>query len=385
MKKLIHAFIFVLLVLSSLTLASAQDSVEVEIRNPVTIPGSPAQLQFDVYVRANNAGTFYGSLGVFLQFDQADLGSDPAVSATALSMISGAPASGAYVVRTPSKSGNVFNLTSDNNGAIFSFGPPSPFFTLTHIEIPTTFSPYLQVTIDYPGSTIVPTTIDLLRDDAPPTPYDNGIYTLATPGVTQYGFKYGTSSLTFGSLPVEWLGFSAERMEDTRIKLDWQTATETNNDYFEVQRSVDGQLFQSVGTVDGAGTSNQMSEYQFFDANYPSTRLFYRIKQVDLSGETHFSSIASVNIGEDAPKVAFFLYPSPAVDMVHAELLGETVESYRLVIVDQLGKTVYDAQMNEEISRLDIPVDRLANGIYNYQLTRGLDVIKQGRFMKVQQ
>ncbi|MFK7969521.1 MAG: hypothetical protein AB8F95_04095 [Bacteroidia bacterium] len=386
MKKLILTLLAVL----SLGLVQAQDTVEVELRNPVTIAGTPAQLQFDVYVRANNAGTFYGSLGVFLQFNQSDLGTSPAISAAIipaglLDAVS-YPAASSYIIRTPSKSGNVFNLTADNNGSIFAFSPGSPLFGLTHVEIPTTFTPYIQVTIDYPTSTIDPTQIDLLKDDAPPTPYDNGIYKSSTATVLSYGFDYGASTLSFGSLPVEWLDFTAEKQSDSRIKLDWATATETNNDYFVVQRSVDGELFENIGQVDGAGTTSQANDYEFFDANYPSSELFYRVMQVDLSGQTHFSSIASVKITGDDPAVSFFLYPGLVSDEVDikAELLGEIVGTYHLLIVDQLGRTIFESDMDKETNRLEIPVRNLTEGIYYYTLRQGQDAIKHGRFLKVE-
>ncbi|MEZ4685796.1 MAG: hypothetical protein R3B47_06940 [Bacteroidia bacterium] len=274
MKKLIHAFLIVLFILGGMSLVNAQDSVEVELRNPATIPGSPAQLQFDVYVRANNAGTYYGSLGVFFEFNNGDLGANPTISVAAGDMLTNVPAGANYTVRPATKSGSYFNLTTDNNGLIFSFQPPSPLFYQFHVEVPTTFTKYLTVTINYPSSTIVPTTVSLLQDDTPPTPYDNGIYSPASGGVLQYGFKYSTASLSFGNLPVEWLGFTAEKLQDDRIRLNWQTANETNNDYFQIQRSVDRELFESIGTVDGSGTTNSMSDYEFFDSNYPSSRCF---------------------------------------------------------------------------------------------------------------
>ena len=358
----------------------AQDSVYLDMRNATTIAGSPAKVQFDVYVKGNNAGTFFGSIISYLQFDETVFGTNPAIAVSKLSLLTGANG-GAYTAAI-NRTGNVFNATVDNGLNLFG-NPPANF-----IEMPTTYDPYVQVTIDYPSAVIVPTSISLLQDDSPPTPYDNGVYKVVgggSPIGSAYAFGYATSTLSFGSLPVEWLSFTAKRKDDTRIQLKWETATETNNDYFVIQRSVDGELFENIGQVDGAGTSSEVSAYEFYDSNYPSSRLFYRIKQIDLSGQVQFSSIASVLIGDDAPKVAFFLYPSPAVDMVNAELLGETIDVYRLVIVDQMGRSVYDAEMDQENARLQIPVDRLANGIYNYQLTRGLDVVKQGRFLKVKQ
>jgi hypothetical protein len=386
MKKLIQAFLIVLLTLSGMTLLQAQDTVEVELRNPVTLPGSPAQMQFDVYVKANNPGTYYGSLGVFLQFDQADLGTSPNITVAKADLLNNAPAGGNYTA-TATKSGNFFNITTSNGGLFFAFPPTSPTFTAFNVEVPDAFTHYVTVTIDYPSSVIVPTTVDLLQDAAPPTPYDNGIYARTTAGsaITQYGFNYGASSLSFGSLPVEWLDFTATKLEDARIRLNWQTATEINNDYFEVQRSVDGELFENIGKVDGAGNTNSVSDYEYFDVNYPASRLFYRIKQVDLSGQTSFSSIASVELGE-GNNVSFFVYPGLVMDETElkAELVGEINERYDFVIVDQLGKTMYTAEIDSENSRLSIPVDHLADGIYYYRLTQGQNEVKHGRFLKVE-
>lgn len=382
MKKLILTLLAGLLFATCSMTSHAQDTLFVELRNPVTIPGSPAQLQFDIYVRGNNAGTYPGAIITYLQFVQADLGTSPAVTLSKLSMFP-SPAGDVYTAKF-SMVGSLFNTSVDNGFNLFGT-PPANF-----IELPTTYQPYVRVTMDYPGSTIVPTTIDLLQDATQPTPYDDGQFKTPTSGFlpVNYAFSYGTSSLSFGSLPVEWLNFSAERQSDSRIRLDWSTATEINNDFFKVQRSMDGQIFEDIAQVDGVGTSSEEQNYQYFDGTYPSTNtLYYRLKQVDVSGATDFSPIAKVNLDGDKPDVQFFLYPNPAIQVafVNAEILGELQGEYHLTMVDVQGREIYAADLSADNNRARINIEGLPQGIYYYQVTKDLDVVKQGRFLKVKQ
>ncbi|MEZ4685797.1 MAG: T9SS type A sorting domain-containing protein [Bacteroidia bacterium] len=84
--------------------------------------------------------------------------------------------------------------------------------------------------------------------------------------------------------------------------------------------------------------------------------------------------------------MSFIVYPGLVKDETElkAELVGEITEQYNFVIVDQLGKTIFQETLNSEKSRLVIPVEHLADGIYYYRLTQGLEEVKHGRFMKVE-
>ncbi len=104
-------------------------------------------------------------------------------------------------------------------------------------------------------------------------------------------------------LPVRWLDFSAQETNEG-IMLKWSTASEINNNYFEIERSEDGLNFEFAGKVNGIGNANKISSYRFLDEVNPSRTWFYRLKQVDFDGKEEFSrTITYQSNVEQAPIV----------------------------------------------------------------------------------
>ena len=88
-----------------------------------------------------------------------------------------------------------------------------------------------------------------------------------------------------GSLPIELLFFEATRM-DNYVILSWSTATEINNDYFTVYRSIDGFDWEIVGNIMGAGNSNYKINYEYIDYNPYNSITYYKLEQTDFDGTT---------------------------------------------------------------------------------------------------
>ena len=78
--------------------------------------------------------------------------------------------------------------------------------------------------------------------------------------------------------------------------VEWETATELNNDYMAVERSADGRRFDEIGRVQGAGNSNTPLRYELLDEQPLSGRSYYRLRQVDFDGTTSYSDVRSVNL-----------------------------------------------------------------------------------------
>ncbi|MBX2914606.1 MAG: hypothetical protein KF856_04945 [Cyclobacteriaceae bacterium] len=120
------------------------------------------------------------------------------------------------------------------------------------------------------------------------------------------------SPITLGSsgldnpLPVELVSFTAVA-DNGRVNLDWVTASELNNDFFTIQRSADGVEFASLGLVDGQGTKNSTTTYQFVDENPMAGINYYRLKQTDFDGTSAYSNIVAVNTN-----LEWTVYPNPA-------------------------------------------------------------------------
>jgi len=92
-----------------------------------------------------------------------------------------------------------------------------------------------------------------------------------------------------GVLPVELIAFSAH-VNNNNTELTWATATETNSDYFAVERSIDGFSWETITYLQSAGNSNQVVEYSYTDENLAAGMYYYRLKQVDLDGAFEYFS-----------------------------------------------------------------------------------------------
>lgn len=126
-----------------------------------------------------------------------------------------------------------------------------------------------------------------------------------------FAVQYTTTSVIIvvsASFPVELTDFSAKALEKT-VRLDWTTATETHNKGFFVERSADGERWQSLGFVAGQGNSIASVSYSFLDEKpFPGIN-YYRLLQVDFDGRETFSAIVPVTLEDRPGKLA--IYPNP--------------------------------------------------------------------------
>ncbi len=123
-------------------------------------------------------------------------------------------------------------------------------------------------------------------------------------------------------LPVEWISFEAIKRESTVLLL-WSTATETNNDRFEVERSADALNFTKINEIPGAGTTDLQQNYEDVDSNPLSGHNYYRIKQVDFDGNFSYTDIRSVLFEDANAGFNAKIYPNPSKERVlHLEVSG---------------------------------------------------------------
>lgn len=140
--------------------------------------------------------------------------------------------------------------------------------------------------------------------------YNNGWQLSATfyTGFSGFGGGYPSAS---GLLPVEYsLPLTAENVVARGNVLQWETAIEINNDYFEIERSINGAAFYPIAKVWGQGNTTTPQAYEYVDTTYESEVNYYRLKQVDYDGKSDFSNIAVVY--NKPGEVALTVYPNPA-------------------------------------------------------------------------
>ncbi len=118
------------------------------------------------------------------------------------------------------------------------------------------------------------------------------------------GYAHACSSI----LPIELLSFTAKK-RDKVIQLNWTTASEINNDYFTIERSIDGIDFESILTVKGAGNSHQIINYTATDPDPPFGIFYYHLKQTDYDGKFENSYVIAV---ENNDNRTYVIYPNPS-------------------------------------------------------------------------
>ncbi len=165
-------------------------------------------------------------------------------------------------------------------------------------------------------------------------------------------------------LPVELIAFSGEKTSEHVNSLRWTTATETNNDHFEIERLISGADYETLGSVQGAGNSNVPVNYSFEDMSAPSGAAYYRLKQVDEDGKFTYSETILVG---DVSDLADFTaaYPNPAADFLDVAINSDgTPMTIALVAAD--GKT-FILQENAVVTgsgKLHLNVSGVEPGIY---------------------
>ena len=169
------------------------------------------------------------------------------------------------------------------------------------------------------------------------------------------------------TLPVELLEFKAENQNEN-VLLSWKTASEKNSDYFIVERSIDGINFATtIGTVDAAGFSNSVLNYQLLDEHPLTGQNYYRLKQVDIDGSIHYSDVVLVNFSyANQPAFVNNLFPNPVKDILFFDFTTPTDESIQLEILDDLGRNLINTnkEINAGKNTIETDMRSLANGIY---------------------
>ncbi len=121
--------------------------------------------------------------------------------------------------------------------------------------------------------------------------------TLTWTGLSTFSYNGGAGSQAVG-LPIQLISFTGEKLENTNL-LIWNTASEINNDYFTIEKTIDGNNYQIVGTINGAGNSNILNDYQLYDYTFDNVINYYRLKQTDFNGNYTYAQEVSIDNREN--------------------------------------------------------------------------------------
>ena len=208
-------------------------------------------------------------------------------------------------------------------------------------------------------------------------------------GSNPYTFTFSDYTGTFspfgmggsgGPLPVKLLYFKANK-ENKFGQLNWATASEINNDYFNLEKSLDGDIFQSIGKIYGDGNSQQIIKYSFTDSNLAQGLNYYRLKQTDYDGKFSYSHTEVViHTPEQNKNVTY--YPIPASDHINIDIASVGNLETHIRIINILGTIVLqnNIQLQSGHNHIEIDLNELQGGVYFIQLDE-LNTFNSTRFL----
>lgn len=199
----------------------------------------------------------------------------------------------------------------------------------------------------------------------------NTVANTVTAPVAFYDF-YTAWTLTdrTNPLPIKLKSINAT-CYNSKVQLHWVTATETNNNYFTIEKSTTGILFEPIATIAGAGNSIVDIEYTYTDNNTQTSQAYYRLKQTDYDGKYEYSIIFTTNCLVNSSSFEFnkaYITNEGAVLLVANASQEETKT---IILTNILGQTLFNAPhtFTQGYNQITLPTTYLAKGIYFITLT----------------
>lgn len=188
-------------------------------------------------------------------------------------------------------------------------------------------------------------------------------------------------------LPITLVEFDG--VEVTKgIQLSWSTASELNNEFFEVEYSTDGENWKYLAKIDGAGTSKELNDYGYLHRSPQNGNNYYRLKQVDFNGEYTFSDIINVNIKKaDIPSLEMEVYPNPvsSSEFTLSIQLIDPGQPFELHFLDDKGSRVFSKKYISTESVFDLRINTpTRSGMYFIHVAQG-DFIKTTKLVVLEQ
>ncbi|MBL0065748.1 MAG: T9SS type A sorting domain-containing protein [Bacteroidetes bacterium] len=163
-------------------------------------------------------------------------------------------------------------------------------------------------------------------------------------------------------LPVELLSFTGT-VDDNRILLRWNTASEINNDYFVIEKSLNGIEFEKIAEIEGAGNSTSLIDYSFIDQHPFSGINYFRLKQTDFDGAFQYSDIIAVKYNDEYPDEVKLSIQSDAI-FIYSFSTEKNLRSFELI--DLAGRVVYKTNSSE--NELQISTVNFPKGLYSLRI-----------------
>jgi hypothetical protein len=188
-------------------------------------------------------------------------------------------------------------------------------------------------------------------------------YITSTKPFTHYSpITFGTIDKT-NELPVELIDFDVSCGNNNRI-VSWTTASEINNDYFIVERSTNGIIYENIGKKAGSGNSNIINEYIFVDDSNISGDMYYRITQIDFDGTSKTYNAQIINCDESGENIT--IRPNPFNEVL--EIVAHIDDICKIEIYNTLSKLIY-SEVSHIRGAKKLQLGDLQNGVYMLRIS----------------
>ena len=183
-----------------------------------------------------------------------------------------------------------------------------------------------------------------------------------------YGQKSGFTSFSlfgFGgtggsALPIDLISFTGELVSGN-VELEWVVASQINNEYFKIEKSLNCEQWEEVSRIPGAGNSNTQMDYKIYDEKPYDGISYYRLSQTDYDGKSE--TFNPISIIYDKP-IKLSINPNPVKEELHL-YLEETLRGVtNLTIFNTKGQKVYNKSFIGDYKVLHLNVDRYKKGYY---------------------
>ncbi|MFK7969215.1 MAG: T9SS type A sorting domain-containing protein [Bacteroidia bacterium] len=358
--------------------------IDFEIQNATYTgtPGVDQAYEFDVMMKADRTGSYHSRGQIYVYYSTTLFGSSIITNGNVsfsegdllTETISGLLPKYS-TVNTGVDNGNRFVFTwqptFDNTFSANYFGSGDA----THTLVPAAFDDLYHFKLDIP----------LANQSAALTATDASVafdFTLMT-GQQFLIDNTGTEQpYSDGFLPVEMLSFTAEKLAQDRVELAWVTTAELNNDFFAIEKLVDGGEYVQIGTVEGKGTTRETSNYTFVDDSRMGSVNQYRLRQVDLDGSFAYSEVVEVTFEFTAQQ--FYAYSSDFSSYVMFKAKGELDADYRFTVLDMNGKSLRAGVLSQGVRGGEVRIDLngMATGMYFIRALSPRGEVTTVRFQK---
>lgn len=169
------------------------------------------------------------------------------------------------------------------------------------------------------------------------------------------------------ALPVTWISFEAQKKGEAS-DLKWATAQEFNNAGYQVERSTDGRLFQTLGNVAPSITPRDINTYSYTDLNPFRGMNYYRIKQIDTDGKINYSTVKSISF--NSVPLSVRTWPNPVTDQLNIEMPGVSAFG-DIQLVNSSGVVVMKQNVSDGMQHTSMDISYIDAGIYSLIITSG--------------